>query len=193
MRQRVGVVAARTVGIPAAALFYRRNPDVARCAKKNRGAYPAHCRIGLISRPSISYQRTLVLDAIAGDLAFLTGRASQRQFNREIEHARVTVSPFGWGELCLRDFEAVLHGSLLLKPDMAHLETWPNIFVPHETYVPFDWDAKTLRETAHRYLDDPTESARIVGNATDAYAEALHSLPARFESVMEEILTCATR
>ena len=51
----------------------------------------------------------------------------------------------------------------------------------------------SLRETAHRYLDDPAESARIVGNATEAYAEALAALPARFESVMEEILSCATR
>ena len=193
MRQRVGVVTARTVGIPAASLFYRRDPDVARCARKNRGVYPAHCRIGLISRPSISFQRTLVLDAIAGDPSFLTGQASQRQFNREIGHSRITVSPFGWGELCLRDFEAVLNGSLLLKPDMAHLDTWPNIFVSGETYVPFDWDAKSLRETAHRYLDNPKESARIVGNATEAYAEALAALSARFESVMEEILSCATR
>ena len=51
------------------------------------------------------------------------------------------LSPFGWGELCLRDYEAVLGGALLLKPDMSHLETWPDVFVPHDTYAPFDWDA----------------------------------------------------
>lgn len=192
LRQRIGVVAARTFGIPSAAFFYRKEADVALSAHKNRGTFPVHCRIGLISRPSISYQRTLVLDAVSGDPAFLTGQASQRQFNREIGHSRITISPFGWGELCLRDFEAVLHGSLLLKPDMSHLETWPNIFIPYETYVPFDWDAKSVKETAHRYLADPKESQRIVGNATLVYAEALKALPARFESVMEEILSCTT-
>jgi hypothetical protein len=191
-RQRIGVLAGRTVGIRASRLFYRKEPDISKSARKNRGLYPAHCRIGLISRPSISYQRTLVLDAVSGDGAFLTGHVSQRQFNREIGHSRITVSPFGWGELCIRDFEAVLNGSLLLKPDMSHLETWPNIFVPGETYVPFDWDAKDLRQTALSLLDNPAETARIVKNATEAYVDAVGKLTARFDSIMEEICSCTT-
>ncbi len=191
-RQRLGVLAGRMAGLPAARLFYRNEPNLLHSAEKNKGLYPAHCRIGLISRPSISYQRKLVLDAVAGDTAFLTGQVSQRQFNREIGHSRITVSPFGWGELCLRDFEAVLHGSLLLKPDMSHLETWPDIFVPGETFVPFDWDAKTLKDTAHRLLDSPAEASRIVRNATEAYAAAIRTLSARFTSIMEEIRSCNT-
>jgi hypothetical protein len=191
-RQRLGVLAGRTVGIQASRLFYRKEPDISKSARKNRGLYPVHCRIGLISRPSISYQRTLVLDAVSGDEAFLTGHVSQRQFNREIGHSRITVSPFGWGELCIRDFEAVLNGSLLLKPDMSHLETWPNIFVPGETYVPFDWDAKNLRQTALSLLDNSAETSRIVKNATEAYVDTVGKLTARFDSIMEEICSCTT-
>ena len=31
------------------------------------------------------------------------------------------LSPFGWGEICYRDFEAALNGMLLIKPDMNTL------------------------------------------------------------------------
>ncbi len=192
-RQRAGVLAARTFGLQTAALFYRRAPDLKKTAAKNKGIYPAHCRIGLISRPSISYQRSLVLAAVSGDPAFLVGPVSQRQFNREIGQSRITVSPFGWGELCLRDFEAVMNGSLLMKPDMAHLETWPDVFIPGETYVPFDWDATNLRDKAHECLDSPGKIARITQNATEAYSDALDALDARFNAIIEEILSCATR
>lgn len=191
-RQRFGVLAAKTFSIPACRPFYRKPAVISRMAAKNRGIYPAHCRIGLISRPSISYQRKLVLEAVTGDSAFLTGQVNQRTFNREIRHSRITVSPFGWGELCLRDFEAVLNGSLLMKPDMSHLETWPDIFKPGVTYASFDWDAKELVEITHRYLDSPDKCSRIAQDAALAYEDALTALPQRFNSIIEEIVSCPT-
>lgn len=191
-RQRLGILAARAFGIPAAKLFYRRQKGVLSPFGRNKGTYPVHCRIGLISRPSISYQRKLVLDGISGDPVFLTGSVSQRQFNHEILNSQITVSPFGWGELCLRDFEAVMNGSLLLKADMSHIETWPDVFIPGETYVPFNWDATDLQEIAHFYLDNRTERERIARNAFDAYNAALETLPARFSGILEEITSCNT-
>jgi hypothetical protein len=56
-------------------------------------------------------------------------------------------------------------GSLLLKPDMSHVETHPDIFRAGETYVPLRWDFADLEEKARYYLAHPEESARITPNA----------------------------
>ena len=108
-------------------------------------------------------------------------------FNHEAAHSKIILSPFGWGELCLRDFEAVFNGALLLKPDMSHLETWPDIFVPGETYIPFGWDAEDLVDQAERYLTDETARLAIARAAAERYRSQLAELPRRFEGILAEI------
>lgn len=83
----------------------------------------------------------------------------------ELTRSKIAFSPFGWGEVCIRDFEAVACGTLLVKPSMEHLITSPNIYVPYETYVPVGWDLKDLREKCAYYLEHPNEGRRIAENA----------------------------
>lgn len=187
LRQRAGVAVSRALGPRCSVAFRSRAKFRMDAVDRNRGLYPVHARIGLISRPSISYQRTLILARLAGDERFLTGRSSQAQFNREIRDSRIVLSPFGWGELCLRDFETIRAGALLLKPDMSHIETWPNVFVPGKTYVPFGWDAEDLVERASHYLAHEDERTRIARAAIDSYARQLSEVPSRFAAIMEEI------
>ncbi|MDR1747982.1 MAG: glycosyltransferase [Spirochaetaceae bacterium] len=188
LRQRAGVALSRMFGVPPVKLLYRKNRfDPERALKNNKSLYPVHARVGLISRPSISYQRKLILDRIEGNPLFLTGRVPQARFNREVANSRIILSPFGWGELCLRDFETVRSGALLLKPDMGHIETWPDIFVPGETYVPFDWDAEELAAKADYYLAHENERRGIAENAAQVYAGASGTVQERFSSIMEEI------
>ncbi len=188
LRQRVGVAAARIFSIKLAKLFYLSDRFSADKAMRNNGGiYPVHARIGLISRPSISYQRKLILDRIEGNPLFLTGPVSQKQFNRETSDSRIVLSPFGWGELCLRDFETVRSGALLLKPDMSHLETWPDIFVANETYVPFSLDAEDLVDKAVYYLENEAERLRIARNAAEKYRKDIDTMQDRFTLIMEEI------
>jgi len=94
-------------------------------------------------------------------------RVDQKAYYEEMRSSRICISPFGYGELCWRDFETVLMGSLLIKPDMSHLRTEPNIFVPGETYVPVKWDYSDLAEVCARYLSDDKERNRII---TQAYS-----------------------
>lgn len=187
-RQRSGVVLSRLLSPKAARLLYvssRFDPD--RAIAGNKGQYTVHARIGLITRPSISYQRKLILEKIGNDPRFLTGMVSQKQFNRETAHSKIVVSPFGWGELCLRDFETVRSGALLMKPDMSHLETWPDVFIPGETYIPFSWDADDLVDTATYYLENGAERQKIVRNAALRYAHDIEGMQQRFSKIMEEI------
>jgi hypothetical protein len=81
-------------------------------------------------------------------------RVDQQGYYQEMRSSRISISPFGYGELCWRDFEAVLMGSLLVKPDMSHIRTEPDIFVANKTYVPVRWDFSDLAETCSRYLED---------------------------------------
>jgi hypothetical protein len=93
-----------------------------------------------------------------------------RVYRREMAASRIAFSPFGWGEICYRDFEATCAGCLLVKPSVEHLRTEPDVFRPHETYVPVRWDLGDLEATCRHYLDHLDEAQRIVDAARAAYA-----------------------
>ena len=42
-----------------------------------------------------------------------------------MRQSKIVVSPFGFGEMCHRDFEAWGCGAVLLKPRVDHLRTLP--------------------------------------------------------------------
>jgi spore maturation protein CgeB len=102
----------------------------------------------------------------AGYNVLLPGqRVTPDVYYQEMRSSRICVSPFGYGELCWRDFEAVLCGCLLVKPDVSHLRTEPDIFIPGETYVPIRWDFSDLAEVCARYLADGEARNRIAARA----------------------------
>jgi Glycosyl transferases group 1 len=92
-------------------------------------------------------------------------RVAPSDYYREIKSSKICISPFGYGEICWRDFEAVLCGALLIKPDMSHVETNPDIFRPFETYVPVRWDFSDLQERCAYYLTHEHERMMITENA----------------------------
>ncbi|MCC7382312.1 MAG: glycosyltransferase family 1 protein [Deltaproteobacteria bacterium] len=98
-------------------------------------------------------------------------RVSRRRFQLELRDSKIIFSPFGWGEVCFRDFEAVIWGALLVKPSMAHLETRPDIFVDRVTYVPIEWDNSDLEAKCAHYLEHPDEAEQIVESAQRRLAE----------------------
>ena len=104
--------------------------------------------------------------------------------------AKICVSPFGYGEICYRDYEAALHGCLLFKPDMSHVRSEPDIFRPFDTYVPLKWDYSDLGEKVARYVADEAERGRIVGNARRILREALQ--PDWFAAKLEELLKASS-
>jgi hypothetical protein len=101
----------------------------------------------------------------------------------------MVLSPFGWGEVCFRDFEAIISGSLLLKPDMSHLKTWPDVYIPYETYIPLKWDGSDIKEKAETYLADDGARARITKNAWEQYWSQLNQLEDRFTDLFHSILS----
>lgn len=92
------------------------------------------------------------------------------EFLNELGNSKITVSPFGWGEICRRDFEAVICGSLLIKPSMDHLRTLPDIYASGRTYVSVRWDFADLVEKCVCFLEDEKRRQEIVLNAATEYA-----------------------
>ena len=101
------------------------------------------------------------------------GFLSDKDYKKIQDCSKVSFSPFGWGELGARDYESIISGSLLVKPSLNHMETWPDIFLPHETYLPFDWDFKNLEETINKSLQ-PSIRKRISSNSQEAYKGSIN-------------------
>lgn len=104
--------------------------------------------------------------AINGIRAVVTDKLhSHRSYMKELANSKICFSPFGYGEVCWRDYEAVVCGALLVKPDMSHVETYPDIFRPFESYVPVRWDLSDLEEKVKYYLEHEVERNAIVQHA----------------------------
>lgn len=93
------------------------------------------------------------------------GMVGRRQYLREMNQSKLCFSPFGYGEVCFRDYEAMALGAVLIKPDMSHIETAPDLFVADQTYVPVRWDFADLKPQVERLLDEPDTQQRLVQTA----------------------------
>ena len=112
----------------------------------------------------------------------LGGKLTMHDYFQEMRQTFVTPSPFGMGEICYRDFEAFLCGSLLLKPRMDHIETWPNLFVDGETYIAHNWDYSDFQDKLLDILSNPSKyepiaiegQRRFINSLEDGESFAAH-------------------
>jgi hypothetical protein len=148
-----------------------------------------HARFRIPERATIAYQRKLFLTRFSGDPLFLTGQVPRRDYARELGLAMAVVSPFGWGEICYRDFEAIINGAALIKPSVTHLETWPDVFRPGETYVEVSWDADDAVARTRAILADSDARRRMVTCAWDSYRDAWAGLDGRVEEFLGAVTT----
>jgi hypothetical protein len=100
-------------------------------------------------------------------------RLPDEAFRQTMSATKIMPSPFGWGELGLRDYEAFIYGATLLKPSMNHMTTWPNIFIENETYQPFQWDFSDLEEHIQNLLSSPSKQVALAQNGQDIYRQSI--------------------
>jgi hypothetical protein len=140
--------------------------------RSGRRTFDVHARLGGLGSGdwyqrmrSAAFARVNALERVRVTPSTPVGK---RAYMRELARSKICFSPFGYGEVCWRDFEAVYAGALLVKPDMSHIETAPDLFIPRETYVPLRWDFEDLAPVVAAALADERERRRIVENAYDA-------------------------
>jgi hypothetical protein len=181
LRQTMTVLA--RLGAPKlASRLFARLPSTARTEVRSG----VHARFGRIARPTLQYQRDLVESQLSGRPDVMVGLVNHRQYWSELKQSEIVVSPFGWGEVCFRDFEAILGGALLVKPDMSHVDTWPDVYRAHETYVPFRWDATDLNAVVDDWLGNPGRHA-IRERASELWRRGHREQFARAEAVLAEV------
>jgi len=77
-----------------------------------------------------------------------------QEYINKLSRSKVCISPFGQGELCFRDYEAMLAGTMLIRPDQSNVATAPNIFKEGETYIGCKLDWSDLEEKIEYVLDN---------------------------------------
>jgi len=95
------------------------------------------------------------------------GTLNYSQYYNELKNSKFTFSPFGYGEVCWRDYEAIMTGSVLIKPHMNHMKVEPNIFIANETYLPVEWDFSNLEEVFNEHINDNKKQTYLRKNAID--------------------------
>jgi len=134
---------------------------------------PVSCRVGLgHDRPSVVAHRRAVLAALA-PLGVSGDKVPLAQYFEELRNAQIGIGPFGVGEITLRDYEIILCGAVLVKPDLSHLETWPDLFQPGRTCQTHRWDLADLREQVERLLAEPERRLALATTAQDVYRDTL--------------------
>jgi hypothetical protein len=130
-----------------------------------------HARLATKGSPWYTRMRTDFLERTAripGLSVARDGSVPWERYMQEMRQAKICASPFGYGEVCWRDIEAFMTGAVLLKPDMGHLDTLPDLYRPWETYAPVAWDFSDLAHVVDRLLSDGALRRRM---ADTAFAE----------------------
>lgn len=135
-----------------------------------------HSRIACTGTPWYQAMRVHAAQ-VARDLPGITVTPPERidhaRFLDEMRHSKLCWSPFGYGELCWRDIEAFMTGAVLVKPDMSHLDSQPDLYRPHETYLPVRWDFADFEDVVRSALADPDRLHRMAQAAFAACQEYL--------------------
>lgn len=132
------------------------------------------CRMNTrYARATVAWQRQEATRLLGTRVA--TDRLSRRQYFQELAASRIVVSPFGFGEINYRDYEAFISGCLLLKPNMDHMETWPNFFSSGETIATHAWDLSDLVSCLDDLLADTARRLAIARQGQEAYRHFVSS------------------
>ncbi len=112
------------------------------------------------TRETIKIQRRIASEK-ARRLSLSLGWLAKRDYLKELQNSKAIISPFGWGEIAIRDFECFAVGSTLVKPDMEHLNTFPPYYDSGITYLPIQWDIGDLDDVINLLVTNPREGLEI--------------------------------
>ena len=103
--------------------------------------------------------------------SYVKDRLPFQEYINTLYRSKMSLSPFGMGEVCYRDFEVFELGVVMIKPTMDIVSTTPNPYIPDETYIPVDLDWEDLNETVLKMLDKPDKLQYLVENSRKVYDE----------------------
>lgn len=101
-----------------------------------------------------------------------------------MQKTKICVSPLGIGELCWRDFEAILSNCILVKPRID-VDTYPPI---KGRYIPVQYDFSDLEETIKQILDSYSYYFYRFMEIKHQLLSEYRDFPYRFDKLMRNYL-----
>jgi hypothetical protein len=169
---------------PARAALYHHAPLPSLLRFPRCSSVPAKARSNAVScrfgvshpRETVAVQRRLIRERVKDFIA--TRKLSRWGYFSELRMSKVVISPFGFGEITLKDFEVFLTGGLLVKPDMSHMETWPDFFRANDTMLAHQWDLSDFDCVIERAVADYAELRHIAEQGQQRYLAHIDGAPA---------------
>lgn len=128
---------------------------------------------GSLANGIAAFQRKLTMELLKAIKDVRTPDYSKnvrgRLYQEEMRDSKAVISPYGWGEVCYRDFEAFCYGATLIKPSMNHCVTYPDLFKENITYVPISWDFSDAQLACHNIKALESQYMEIAETAKKIY------------------------
>jgi hypothetical protein len=118
-------------------------------------------------RNTVQYHRKHMVEMFEEHLN--TEKISPKEYWTELRNSKTLLSPFGFGEICHRDFEGFISGNVLVKPSVEHIDTWPPLFESGKTYVDISWDMDDPFKTVDDILENYEEYRTIAEEGQEKY------------------------
>ena len=126
------------------------------------------CRIGTdYQRETVQFQRKRISGLLKRYVE--TSKIPRFKYLNEIKISKYVISPFGWGELCPRDFETFIYGAILIKPDMKTIDTWPDWYISKKTYLSLKWDFSDFKDQINFAINNYNKLIKLGINAQKKY------------------------
>ena len=112
------------------------------------------------------------LDKLQSRLKVISKKLPFNEYVNNLSKSKICISPFGQGEICYRDFEAMLIGTILVKPDQSNIVTAPNMFEEGKTYIGCKLDWSDLEEKIEYIIDNFSEvNDRLTTNIRNKFVQ----------------------
>lgn len=84
-------------------------------------------------------------------------KLSPQEYYKSMSQSKIVLAPMGYGEMAPRDIEAIMFGSILIKPDMSYIDSNPMWYENDKTYIACKHDYSDLEEKIDYALTKFTE------------------------------------
>ncbi len=164
---------------PRLAMLYDRIPFRALLAPTRNFYAPSaarsidvNCRMALKYKyNSLGYQRKTISQILSN--YHETERIPKYKYFNELRNSKIVSSPFGSSEINYKDFESFISGAILLKPNMDHMDTYPNLYRDGETFVSHRWDFEDVMDKIDDILSNHAQYLDIAHEGQETYRRSV--------------------
>lgn len=116
---------------------------------------------------SIRYQRSVLKKKLSSFISIK--KLNRFKYVAEMKKSLISIVPFGYGEITLKDYESFINGNILLKPNMDHMSTWPNFYIKNKTFIEFPWDFKNIKINIESIKKNSYKFIKIANGGQEIY------------------------